>query len=383
MSGQRIERRIVGFVHLLRHNGFALGVEETLDALRVARAVDLERPEALRWGLRALLASTEDEWRRFDELFDLHWRGRGVKQAVRSRGSGAGAFRGRKLGDAPPGAPALADRVTRGDDGDASVGGEGKRQGASRAEALGSTDLRHINDPEELAQVARLAERLARRMQHRLSRRERVTRQGRRLDLRKTIHQSVRYGGTPMQIAFRARRREQLRLVLLVDVSGSMSLYSTFFMRFVRGLVDRFRVAEAFVFHTRLVPVSPALRERDLARALDRMSLIAAGWSGGTRIGESLAAFNRHYAADVLNSRSIVIIMSDGYDTGEPAALAAELRQLRRRARRIVWLNPLLGWESYEPTAGGMAAALPYIDLFAPAHNLDSLAALEPELARL
>jgi len=124
MSGQRIERRIVGFVHLLRHNGFALGVEETLDALRVARAVDLERPEALRWGLRALLASTEDEWRRFDELFDLHWRGRGVKQAVRSRGSGAGAFRGRKLGDAPPGAPALADRVTRGDDGDASVGGD-------------------------------------------------------------------------------------------------------------------------------------------------------------------------------------------------------------------------------------------------------------------
>jgi uncharacterized protein len=383
MSGERIERRIVGFVHLLRHNGFALGVEETLDALRVARAIDLERPETLRWGLRALLASTEDEWRRFDELFDLHWRGRGVRQGVRSRGSGEGAFGGRKLGDAPPGGPALADRVTRGEEGDAPSGGEGKRQGASRAEALGSTDLRHINDPEAMAQVARLAERLARRMQHRLSRRERLTRRGRRLDLRTTIHRSVRYGGTPMQIAFRARRREQLRLVLLVDVSGSMSLYSSFFMRFVRGLVDRFRAAEAFVFHTRLIPVSPALRERDLARALDRMSLIAAGWSGGTRIGESLAAFNRHYAADVLNSRSIVIIMSDGYDTGDPAALAAELKQLRRRARRIVWLNPLIGWETYTPTAGGMAAALPYVDLFAPAHNLDSLAALEPELARL
>jgi uncharacterized protein with von Willebrand factor type A (vWA) domain len=383
MSGARIERRIVGFVHLLRYNGFALGVEETLDALRVARAIDLERPQALRWGLRALLSSTEDEWRRFDELFDLHWRGRGVKQAVRSRGGGEGAFGGRKLGDAPPGPSALIDRVTRGEEGDAPAGGEGKRQGASRAEALGATDLRHINDPEEMAQVARLAERLARRMQHRLSRRERLMRHGRRLDLRSTIHRSVRYGGTPMQIAFRARRREQLRLVLLVDVSGSMSLYSSLFMRFARGLVDRFRAAEAFVFHTRLVPVSPALRERDLARALDRMSLIAAGWSGGTRIGESLAAFNRHYAADVLNSRSVVIIMSDGYDTGEPEALAAELRQLRRRARRIVWLNPLIGWETYTPTAGGMAAALPYIDLFAPAHNLDSLAGLEPELARL
>jgi uncharacterized protein len=373
MSGARIERRIVGFVHLLRHNGFALGVEETLDALRVARSIDLERAEALRWGLRALVCSTEDEWRRFDELFDLHWRGRGVKQAVRSKGGGEGAFGGRKLGEAPPGPSALIDRVTRGAEGDAPAGGEGKRQGATRAEALGSTDLRHINDPEQMREVARLAERLARRMQHRLSRRERLTRQGRRLDLRNTIHKSVRYGGTPMQIAFRARRREQLRLVLLVDVSGSMSLYSSFFMRFVRGLV----------FHTRLVAVSPALRERDLARALDRMSLIAAGWSGGTRIGEALAAFNRHHAADVLNSRSVVIIMSDGYDTGEPQALVSELRQLKRRARRLVWLNPLIGWETYTPTAGGMAAALPYIDLFAPAHNLDSLAALEPELARL
>jgi uncharacterized protein len=384
MSGARIERRIVGFVQLLRHNGFALGVAETLDALRVARSVDLARPEALRWGLRALLASRQDEWRRFDELFDLHWQGRGVKQAMRSKGGGEGAFGGRKLSDAPPGgAPALIDRVARGAEGDAAAGGEGRREGASRAEALGSTDLRRINDPEEMARIERLAERLARRMQHRLSRRERRQRQGRRLDLRRTIHQSVRYGGTPMQVAFRARRREQLRLVLLVDVSGSMSLYSSFFLRFVRGLVDRFRSAEAFVFHTRLVPVSPALRERDLARALDRMSLIAAGWSGGTRIGEALAAFNRHHAAQLLNSRSVVIIMSDGYDTGAPEDLAAELRQLRRRARRILWLNPLLGWESYTPTAGGMAAALPYLDLFAPAHNLDSLAALEPELARV
>jgi uncharacterized protein len=384
MSGALVERRIVAFVRLLRHNGFALGLDETLDALRVARAIDLARIDALRWGLRTLLCSTEDEWRRFDALFDLHWRGRGLKQAMKSRGDDArSAFGARPLGDPPPGPPGLIDRVARGEEGDAPSGGEGRREGASRDEALGSTDLRRINNPEEMAQVHRLAERLARRMKHRLSRRERLKRHGRRLDLRRTIHNSVKYGGTPMQVAFRARREEPLRLVLLVDVSGSMSLYSSFFMRFVRGLVDEFREAEAFVFHTRLIHVSPALRERDLARALDRMSLIAAGWSGGTRIGDALAAFNRYYAAEVLNSRSVVIIMSDGYDTGEPAALAAEMRQLRRRARRIVWLNPLIGWEGYQPSARGMQAALPHVDLFASAHNIDSLAALEPYLARI
>ena len=384
MNGAGIERRIVAFVRLLRHNGFALGLDETLDALRAARSLDLARVDELRWGLRTLLCSTEDEWARFDALFDLFWRARGLKQGVKSRGDNAqSAFGARPLGDRPGGPPGLIERVARGDEGDAPAGGEGRRQGASRSEALGSTDLRRINDPEEMAQVHRLAERLARRMKHRLSRRERLKRQGRRLDLRRTIHNSVKYGGTPMQVAFRARREEPLRLVLIVDVSGSMSLYSSFFMRFVRGLVDEFREAEAFVFHTRLIHVSPALRERDLARALDRMSLIAAGWAGGTRIGDALAAFNRHYAADVLNSRSVVIIMSDGYDTGEPGALAAEMRRLRRRARRIIWLNPLIGWEGYAHEAGGMAAALPYVDLFAPAHNLDSLLALEPQLARI
>jgi uncharacterized protein with von Willebrand factor type A (vWA) domain len=118
-------------------------------------------------------------------------------------------------------------------------------------------------------------------------------------------------------------------------------------------------------------------------RAVERLSLLAQGWSGGTRIGESLAAFNRFHAARVLHSRSVVIILSDGYDTGEPAALAAEMAALRKRARRIVWLNPMMGWKDYAPVAGGMQAALPHIDLFAPAHNLASLAALEPYLARL
>jgi uncharacterized protein with von Willebrand factor type A (vWA) domain len=162
-----------------------------------------------------------------------------------------------------------------------------------------------------------------------------------------------------------------------------MNLYTSVFVRFIHGVLDHFREAEAFLFHTRLVHVSAALRERDAGRALDRLSLLAQGVGGGTRIGESLATFNRWHAKSVIHSRTCVMIVSDGYDTGTPEAIAGEMRCLARRAKRIVWLNPMIGWDGYAPSARGMQAALPFVDLFAPAHNLKSLAALEPYLARL
>ena len=162
-----------------------------------------------------------------------------------------------------------------------------------------------------------------------------------------------------------------------------MELYTGFFVRFLHAISLSFRQSEAFLFHTRLAHVSSALRERDPTRALDRLALMAQGIGGGTKIGESLATFNRWHARRVIHSRTCVMILSDGYDTGEPALLDAAMRAIRRRCRRIVWLNPLVGWEGYEPSARGMQAALPHVDLFASAHNIDSLAALEPYLARI
>ncbi len=250
-------------------------------------------------------------------------------------------------------------------------------------EALASTDIRHIVDPDEIARTHALAARLARKMRARLVRREQARRSGPRLDLRRTIHRSISHGGTPVELAWRRRKRKPLRLVVLLDASGSMSLYTAFFVRFLHGVVDAFREAEAFVFHTRLAHVSPSLRDRNVTRAVEKLSLMAEGIGGGTRIGESLATFNRWHAKRVINSRTVVMIVSDGYDTGEPERLAEEMRRLRRRCRRIVWLNPLIGWNDYSPAARGMQAALPSIDLFAPAHNLESLAALEPYLARI
>ncbi len=370
-GGGLLARRILGFVRLLRDNGFAAGLGESMDALRLARAFDLGDPTALRGGLRALLCASRLDWRRFDDLFDAYWRGRGMKRAALA-GRGGGT---------PAGAAAGAHGTV---DGDGSAAGEAaRRDAASAAESLARRDLRHINDPDELARVHDRAERWSRRMKARLTRRTRARRRGHRLDLRRVIHNSIRFGGTPLRLAYRRRWPKPLKLVVILDVSGSMSLYSAFFVRFMRGVLDHFREADAFVFHTRLVPIGTVLRERDVAKALERMALLAAGWNGGTRIGESLAAFNRHHAQGVINSRTALIIVSDGYDTGPPEQLAGEMARLRRRVKRIIWLNPMIGWRDYRPAAAGMAAALPSVDLFAPAHNLESLAALEPYLAKL
>jgi uncharacterized protein with von Willebrand factor type A (vWA) domain len=380
-------RRVAGFAHTLRDNGFKVGLAETRDALAILASPAAARSTTLKPALRALFCATHSDWQRFDEIFAAFWHGRGMRRmpALPQSAAPHQAPVRRLPGAAPPQAPAgLPDHVRRADaDGEQAADGRGRREGASRAENLAAADMRHIVDPADIAQAHALAARLARAMRARLVRRDQARRRGHRLDLRRTIHRSVAQGGTPIDLAWRRRKIKPLRLVMLLDASGSMSLYTAFFVRFLHGVVDAFREAEAFVFHTRLAHVSPSLRDRDVTRAVDKLALMAQGIGGGTRIGESLATFNRWHARRVINSRTAVMIVSDGYDTGAPERLGEEMRRLRRRCRRIIWLNPLIGWRDYSPQARGMQAALPYVDLFAPAHNLESLAALEPYLARI
>jgi uncharacterized protein len=377
--GAGLRLRLAGFVRTLRDNGFRVGLAETRDGLAILASPLAARCDSLKQALRALFCATPTDWEKFDEIFDAYWLGRGMRRAKLVAGAGDDAVR--RFGDTTHSQTGLQ-RVER-RDGEADTGEGQGRQGASRHDILTSTDLRHIVDPDDIARTHALAQRLARRMRAKLVRREQARRRGRRIDIRRTIHRNVSHGGTPVDLVWRRRKPKPLRLVILLDASGSMNLYTAFFVRFLHGVVDAFREAEAFLFHTRLVHVSASLRDRDVTRAVDRLSLMAQGIGGGTRIGESLATFNRWHAKRVINSRTAVMVVSDGYDTGEPERLAREMWQLRRRCRRIIWLNPLLGWEEYTPQARGMRAALPYIDLFAPAHNLESLAALEPYLARI
>jgi len=386
--GRQMRQKLAGFAHTLRDNGFRVGLAETRDALMILSHSLASRPTSLRPAFRSLLCATRSDWERFDEIFDAYWLGVSMRQARMLSGARPDSrVPARRRADTTPllGSVGQPDHVERRNEGDGQSAADGRtrREGASRFESLASVDFRHITNPAEMAQAHALAERLARVMRARLVRREQIRRRGRRLDLRRTIHRNVSHGGTPVDLAWRCRKIKPLRLVVLLDASGSMNLYTAFFVRFLHGVVDAFHEAEAFVFHTRLAHVSPSLRDRDIARAVDKLALMAQGIGGGTRIGESLATFNRWHARRVINSRTATVIVSDGYDTGEPEQLAKEMRRLRRRCRRIIWLNPLIGWNDYTPQARGMQAALPYVDLFAPAHNLESLAALEPHLARL
>jgi uncharacterized protein with von Willebrand factor type A (vWA) domain len=385
--GDGTRRRLAGFAHTLRANGFKIGLAETSDALAILLTPAAARRSSLKPALRALFAATRSDWERFDELFDAYWSGRGMRrvQTASAPGAGTAALLRRPAAAAPHATQGLPDQSERraGSDGDSHADLVGRSEGASAAENLAAADFRHIVDAVEVAKVHALTARLAKTMRARLVRREQARRRGRRLDIRRTIHRNVSSGGTPVDLVWRRRKIKPLRLVVLLDASGSMNLYTAFFVRFLHGVIDSFREAEAFVFHTRLAHVSPSLRDRDVGRAVDRLGLMAQGIGGGTRIGESLATFNRWHARRVINTRTALMIVSDGYDTGEPERLAAEMRRLRRRCRRIIWLNPLIGWKGFRPESRGMQAALPYVDLFAPAHNLESLAALEPCLARI
>jgi uncharacterized protein len=382
--GAQVRVRLARFARTLRDNGFRIGLAETRDALMILTLPLAARPSSLKPALRSLFCATRSDWERFDQIFDACWLGRGLRQArIVSSTMTKGRAPSRHLPqlNAPQPTSGAADHVAH-RDGESDHPGVVQHESASQAEALESADLRNVVDPDDVARAHALAARLARVMRARLIRREHVQRRG-RLDLRRTIHRSVSHGGTPVDVVWRRRKKKPLRLVVLLDASGSMNPYTAFFVRFLHGVVDAFREAEAFVFHTRLAHVSASLRDRDVTRAVDRLSLMAQGIGGGTRIGESLATFNRWHARRVINSRTAIMIVSDGYDTGEPTKLSEEMRRLRRRCRRIVWLNPLIGWRDYSPRARGMQAALPYIDLFAPAHNLESLAALEAYLARI
>ncbi|WP_024921753.1 MULTISPECIES: VWA domain-containing protein [unclassified Afipia] len=387
-AGVGARRKLGDFVRVLRDNGFVVGLAEIGDALIVLSGSASSTPSRLRPALRALLCSNKADWEKFDEIFDAFWLGRGMKSATRISGvlqKNPPGQDSTKSGDRPGNPDGAPDSVQRrpGPDNEMDENSPGLREGASRAEALAKADFRHLANPSDLAEAHAVAARLAKAMRVRLTRREQARNAGRRIDLRRTIHKSIAHGGAPMELVWRQRKNKPLRLVVLLDASGSMSMYSAVFLRFMHGILDNFREAEAFVFHTRLIHISPALRERDATRAVERMSLLAEGVGGGTRIGESLATFNRWHARRAIHSRTCVMIVSDGYDTGPAEQLGREMAALRRRCRRIAWLNPMIGWRDYAPEAAGMKAALPHIDLFAPAHNLESLQALEPYLARI
>jgi uncharacterized protein len=381
-----ISSKLAAFLRTLRDSGFAIGLAEGRDAAALMAAGYAARPGLLRMAFKHLFSARKSDWEKFDGIFDAFWLGK--RSRSRSVTTGAAKSANNPSLKNLPGEPradghTATDQMPSTEGVDHGRSGEGRMEGASRAENIAETDFRNLADSEQIKQAHLAAARLARAMRTRLTRRDLARRRGYRIDLRRTIHGNISRGGVLISLVKRQRKQKPLRLVVLLDASGSMGMYTGVFLRFIHGVLDEFREAEAFLFHTRLAHVSDAMKERDAGRALDRLSIMAQGAGGGTRIGESLQTFNRWHAARVVHSRTCVMIVSDGYETGDVTLLGREMAALGRRCRRIVWLNPMMGWQGYTPEARGIKAALPYIDLYAPANTLQSLTALEPYLARL
>jgi uncharacterized protein with von Willebrand factor type A (vWA) domain len=385
-----VSAKLAAFLKTLRDSGFAVGLAEGQDAASLMTAGYVAKPGLLRSAFKHLFSARKSDWEKFDGIFDAFWLGKRVRSRSTTTGSAKSANNPslKSLPNTRPepraGGDTAMDQIPSGDGADdVDRSGEGRMEGASRADQLAEIDFRKMADPAQIEEAHQAAARLAQTMRTRLTRRDLARRRGYRLDLRRTIHGNISHGGVPISLVMRRRKEKPLRLVVLLDASGSMSMYTGVFLRFIHGVLDEFREAEAFLFHTRLAHVSDAMKEKDAARALDRLSIMAQGAGGGTKIGESLQTFNRWHAARVIHSRTVVMIVSDGYETGDAALLGREMAALGRRCRRIVWLNPMMAWQGYTPEAAGIKAALPHVDLYAPANTLKSLTALEPYLAKL
>ncbi|MDR7495251.1 MAG: VWA domain-containing protein [Armatimonadota bacterium] len=349
-----------------------VGPREAADALRALAAVDLADRWEVYLALRAVLASGPDEQRVFDATFWEFW---GPPQ----NGQPAAPAPERTL--ALDGEAAL-ERILAEWGADADEAEDGEQVPAySPIEVLTHKDFSAFT-ADELDAITTIVVAIARRVATRLSRRTRHARRGHLVDLRRTIRWSLRRGGEIVEILRRERKIQKTRIVLLCDVSGSMDLYSRFLIQFIYALQHAIGKVETFVFSTGLHRITASLEQDDLHAALDEIARRVPDWSGGTKIGRSLRAFLDEYGG-TLDRRTVAIIISDGWDTGEAEVLQATMAELQRRAARVIWLNPLLASPGYEPICQGMRVALPYVDVFAPAHNLDSLRRLERYLARL
>jgi uncharacterized protein with von Willebrand factor type A (vWA) domain len=362
-----------------------LGVAEADVAIAALAEVDAIQPDDSRRALRAVCTGCREEAERFDDLFDSYWMDMGrVKQKIVASPSSPINDDVHSTRDAHGADVGISGSATSPDSegGEASSDGTGKLI-AIKQRNIARKDLRDLVRPNEIAEAEDIARRIGAALRDKRSRRRIAARKGDRLHFRKTIRQILATGGEPLRLLRKERPGRTRKIVAICDVSGSMSVYAQVFLAFLAGLMRADTTADAYLFHTRLVRITEALRDKDAMRAIGRMSLMADGFGGGSKIGPSLMRFADTYAKRFVDGRSVVLILSDGFDTEPPQMIAEALQKLKKRGCKIVWLNPLKGWADYAPVAEGMAAALPYLDAFNAASTLADLAALEQELATL
>lgn len=369
------------FCRTLRDRGLLATPSEAIDAVTTLNLIDLDDRQETFLSLRSLLTSRVEDFPVFEELFEEFWgrlgRSPRPRKIVEREDLSTGVLKIRRP-SREHGRKGLAFFLEHWGADESRATEPIDLPSASNTESGAEKDF-SLFGADELEEMSRLARRIARRLSRSPSRRWESARRGLKVDLRRTLRQSLRNGGEFIKLSFKRRKQKKTRLVVICDVSGSMDLYSQVFLQFVYELQNSFARVETFVFSTKLERITGHLRNNHYRNALERLGRNIRGWSGGTLIGASLASFNSGWPK-LVDKRAVVVILSDGWDTGEPEELGAALDKLRRRAGRLIWLNPLLGSPAYQPLVRGMQAAIPYIDVFAPLHNLESLRTLERHL---
>lgn len=376
MSEWSLARPMAGFAARLRAAEVPVSPAETADALAAAEAVAPTDVRSFAAALRACLAKTPEHRARFDAAFDAYWRDADDDPAEIVDAE-ADAERDRRhtgatTGEAAP-APAVAEH-------DTAQTAEGPAHGASAEARRMTRDLARVDDTEREAMQA-LIRALGRRLALRASRRWRVRRRG-AFDMRASLARAISRGGEVFELRRRLRRRERPRLVVLADVSYSMDAYSRFFLCFVHAFAQAFSSVESFVFSTRLSHVRAALARGRLEDALAVLPDTVADWAGGTRIATSIETYLARFADTQLGRNTVVMIVSDGWDTDPPERLHAALARLRARCRALIWLDPLMDHPRFFASARGVQHDSPHVDICAPARNIAALQALGERLAR-
>ena len=371
VGGRSLSARIVRFCRLLRSEGVGLGPGEQADALRAA-TLALHDPRRFRTALRAATAKTRAEQELFDACYASYWED---QAAFGDDDAGPGE---RVL---PP--ARLPQRARQAAQFAADLAADSGRELSAAAyspqQVPAHTDFAQLS-AEEMERITELLLLIGRQLARSLSRRYAPATRGSRLDLRRTLRAGLR-SGELLELALLQRRRRRLKLALICDVSKSMDLYSRFLLQFMFAFQRAYRRIETFVFSTNLHRVTDQLRGRNLKLALDLLAATVPEWAGGTRIGASLHQYLEQYGRTALDRRTVVAILSDGWDTGDIELLGASMEEIQRRAALVIWLNPLLGNPDYRPQTRGMQAALPFVDVFAAAHNAASLRHLATTLA--
>ena len=398
MRGALLLARIIDFTRMLWEMGLDIGPGRVVEVVEGLPLVNLGSRSEFYHYLRANLVSRHEQEATFDAAFAWFWRRADqplttpppeLEAAPRRRRTAAALPPNRQREEdqrnarqAPqPGAqmrhPAsrLRDARRKAREDNKQEETEEQRGVFSAEEALRRKDFEEFTW-EEMREARELMAKMRWRLSMRQTRRLRPAKRGASLDLRRTFRRSLRSGGEPLSLARRERRRKPRPLVILCDISGSMSLYSRLLLHFIHTVSNGREHVETFVFATRLTRITRQLARRDVDAAVQEVTKTVQDWSGGTRIGDSLRAFNYRWARRTLGHGAVVLIISDGWDRGDTKLLAQEMARLQRNCHRLIWLNPLLGQQDYRPVTAGMRAALPSIDDFLPAHTLDSLIAL-------